>query len=112
MINQEISAEREISITWLLQLSLRHEQTNLRSMLICNPVSEYKPSNSSILHFIVPCILRHPRLLLAVQLARKTVRIAKSCHACLYKNPRKRGKTTKDCTHIATPQTVKIRLQA
>ncbi len=34
-----------------------------------------------------------------------------SCHASLYKNPRKRGKTTKDYTYIATltPQTVKIR---
>jgi hypothetical protein len=42
-INQEISAERERSIIWLLQLFLRHKQTKLRSMPIWNPFSEYQP---------------------------------------------------------------------
>ncbi len=42
-INQDISAERERSITWLLPLCLRHKQTKLRSMSISNPVSEYQP---------------------------------------------------------------------
>jgi hypothetical protein len=42
-VNQEISAEREISITVVLQLCLRHKETKLRSMPIWNPVSEYQP---------------------------------------------------------------------
>jgi hypothetical protein len=41
-INQEISEERERSITWLLQWFLRHKQT----MPIWNPVSEYQPRSS------------------------------------------------------------------
>ena len=50
-MHQEISAERERSITWLLQLCLHHKQTKLRAMQIWNPVSEYKP-----------CILPEPIL--------------------------------------------------
>jgi hypothetical protein len=42
-INQEISAERERSPTWLLQLCLRHKETKLWSMPIRNPDSEYLP---------------------------------------------------------------------
>jgi len=42
-INQEISEERERSITGLLQLCLRLKKTKLPSMPFCNPVSEYQP---------------------------------------------------------------------
>jgi hypothetical protein len=42
-LNQEISAERERSLTWLLQLCLRHKQTKLRSMPIWNPSLNISP---------------------------------------------------------------------
>ncbi len=46
-INQEISVERERSITWLLQLC--HKQTQLRSMPIWNLISKYQPHRANTL---------------------------------------------------------------
>ncbi len=43
LIIQEISAERERSITRLLRFCLRHKQTKLRFMSIWNPISELQP---------------------------------------------------------------------
>ncbi len=44
-INQEISAEREISI----ELCLCHEQKKLQTMTIWKPVSEYQPRTNGAL---------------------------------------------------------------
>ncbi len=46
-INQEISVERDRSITWLLQLC--HKQTQLRSMQIWNLISKYQPHRANTL---------------------------------------------------------------